>query len=77
MADRGPSYADRRLSWDGAEVFESVYGEPEPDARRCPRCGFYNGLNYVAVRSTPGIADFGWRCPSCGHEWGFEVLGDE
>lgn len=58
------------------EVFEPAY-EPEPGACRCPRCGFYDGWNHVAVRSAPGLVIVGWRCPSCGHEWGFESRPDE
>jgi hypothetical protein len=64
----------RRLAAERAA--DQALVEPERDARRCPHCGFYDGLNHAHTRSVPGVVDVGWRCPSCGHEWGFEVLTD-
>lgn len=64
--------------------FETTRVDDDDDdgARPCPACGFSDGMNYVATRQGSGevhgirmgIVEFGWRCPACEHEWGFEVL---
>jgi predicted HNH restriction endonuclease len=56
--------------------------------KKCPECGAegkaWHGEHETAVRNyklpNQTIADVGWRCWHCGHEWGFEVdkvLGKE
>ncbi len=47
----------------------------------CPKC-HKKGPNHAAFRQGPGvidgveqhIVDIGYRCTSCGHEWGFEYF---
>ena len=55
--------------------------------KKCPKCGAegrYNGEHDTAVRNFEvgrvkpemikrNIVDVGWRCWSCGYEWGFEA----
>ena len=53
--------------------------------KKCPNCGAeggYNGEHEAAVRNIEvgrvegikrNMVDVGWRCWSCGHEWGFEL----
>jgi len=49
--------------------------------KKCPECGAegkaWHGEHETAVRNyklpNQTIADVGWRCWHCGHEWGFEV----
>ena len=46
----------------------------------CPGCGD-PGPHETAVRSGKvggvTLADVGWRCRKCGHEWGFEHFHEE
>jgi hypothetical protein len=54
-----------------------AHGPPET----CVRHGKVDYADvYPALRfkrgTVTGIADVGWECRSCGHEWGFEVLTD-
>ncbi len=48
--------------------------------KKCPKCGAegkWQGEHETAVRNYKlhgqSVADVGWRCWNCGHEWGFEV----
>ena len=48
--------------------------------RKCPKCGAegrWQGEHETVVKnykfSFGAVADVGWRCWSCGYEWGFEV----
>jgi len=49
--------------------------DTEGSPRPCPNCRRV-AVHRCAVRSIPGVADFGWRCIDCGHEWGFECFHD-
>lgn len=50
----------------------------------CPKCGQVAD-HPPAVRQGEGtgewegfgVTDIGWSCMGCGHEWGFELLGDQ
>ncbi|GAI70605.1 unnamed protein product [marine sediment metagenome] len=48
--------------------------------KRCPNCGAegdYHGEHETVVKNYRfawgAVADVGWRCWSCGYEWGFEL----
>ena len=57
-------------------------GEP---GKKCPNCGAegrWHGEHNAVVRNIEvgrvnnikrNIVDVGWRCWSCGYEWGFEL----
>lgn len=44
----------------------------------CPSCGMKHQIHEPAIRqgyvNGMWITDVGWRCISCKHEWGFELL---
>ena len=49
--------------------------------KKCPKCdakGKVHGENETVVRNVKlasvTMADVGFRCWNCGHEWGFELL---
>lgn len=45
----------------------------DSDPTACPECG--NDIITTAVRQyngRPGVVDVGWKCLTCGHQWGFE-----
>jgi len=61
-------------------------------ATRCPSCGAAHteeewgatirqaaslGLEVTWYGVTVGCSDIGFRCPSCGHTFGFELLTDD
>jgi transposase-like protein len=50
-------------------------------SERCPLCSSLNIVTHVrqgkVVHKVLGqieVADVGWRCEDCGHEWGFEYF---
>ena len=43
-------------------------------AELCPKCKTTGETTIHEYETMPGTAiDIGWKCPKCGHEWGFEI----
>ena len=57
---------------------------PSSQGKVCPKCGAegkHYGEHETAARNYRmpwgKVVDVGWRCWSCGYEWGFEIATEE